>query len=181
MLGPGACVCAPPGVVHGFRSLSPARFLNFHTPDGGFAENLRARNRGEPGGFDSVDAEPGSGLPGSDAILLHAGEGEGSATDHRVATIKVGCEDALADRVRARPELRGVRAPQPRRPHGRVLRLSADVLFQVDESRSVAGAGTFVAATPGVAHTFTSGPEGGRLLNIHAPGTGLHDQLGEVS
>jgi quercetin dioxygenase-like cupin family protein len=49
-LGAGACACAPPGFVHGFRSTSATRFLNFHTPDGGFAENLRARDRGEPGG-----------------------------------------------------------------------------------------------------------------------------------
>ena len=63
VLGPGAAASAPPGVVHGFRSLSPARFLNFHTPDGRFAENLRAIDRGEPGGFDSFEAEPGSGLP----------------------------------------------------------------------------------------------------------------------
>jgi quercetin dioxygenase-like cupin family protein len=65
MLSPGACVCAPPEVVHGFRSTFPARFLNFHTPDGGFAENLRARDRGEPGGFDSIDAPAGTGLPGT--------------------------------------------------------------------------------------------------------------------
>src|SRR5215210_5998694 len=41
-LAPGGSVCAPPEVVHGFRTTSPARFLNFHTPDCGFAENLRA-------------------------------------------------------------------------------------------------------------------------------------------
>ena len=54
----------------------PTRFLNFHTPDGGFAENLRDRNRGGPGGFDSVDVEPGSGIDGSNGIVLNAGEGE---------------------------------------------------------------------------------------------------------
>ena len=59
MLAPSTCASAPPEVVHGFRSTSRARFLNFHTPDGGFAENLRARDRGEPGGFDSVDAPVG--------------------------------------------------------------------------------------------------------------------------
>ena len=76
LVGPGACVCAPPGVVHGFRSTSPARFLNFHTPDAGFAGNLRDLDGGGPGGFDSFDAEVGSGLPASEAVLLGAGEGE---------------------------------------------------------------------------------------------------------
>ena len=56
LLEPGAFVTAPPEVVHGFRSTSRARFLNFHTPDGRFAEHLRERDRGEPGGFDSIDA-----------------------------------------------------------------------------------------------------------------------------
>jgi mannose-6-phosphate isomerase-like protein (cupin superfamily) len=92
-LGPGACVCAPPGVVHGFRSTTTTRFLNFHTPDGRFAEHLRERNRGEPGGFDSVDVPPGSGLPPTDATLLGAGEGERLEGDTRVATIKIGRDE----------------------------------------------------------------------------------------
>lgn len=35
-LGPGAFVCAPPGVVHTFSNTSdrPTRFLNFNTPAG---------------------------------------------------------------------------------------------------------------------------------------------------
>src|ERR671935_1606228 len=74
VLEPGGCVCAPPEVVHGFRTTTPSRFLNFHTPDGGFAESLRSRDRGEPGEFDSYDAEPGSGLPASNALLVNPGE-----------------------------------------------------------------------------------------------------------
>ena len=77
LLGPGACVCAPPGVVHGFRSTRETRFLNFHTPDGGFAEHLQARDRGEPGGFDSIDVEPGSGRPGSEATCCSPGRASG--------------------------------------------------------------------------------------------------------
>jgi len=86
----GGYVCAPPEVVHGFRTASPSRFLNFHTPDGGFTESLRSRNRGEPGPFDSVDVEPGSGRPPTDAVLLGPGEGERLNGPHRVATIKAG-------------------------------------------------------------------------------------------
>ena len=48
LLGP-APAYAHPGLVHGFRSTTSARFLNFHTPDGGFAPNLRARDRGQAG------------------------------------------------------------------------------------------------------------------------------------
>jgi quercetin dioxygenase-like cupin family protein len=92
-LGPGGFVYAPPGVVHGFRSLSPARFLNFHTPDARFADALRERDRGGPGPFDSVDAAPGSGLPATAAILLDAGKGEILYGSRRVATIKVGSDE----------------------------------------------------------------------------------------
>src|ERR671917_53326 len=38
LLRPGAFASAPPELVHGFRTTQPTRFLNFHTPDGGFAE-----------------------------------------------------------------------------------------------------------------------------------------------
>src|SRR5438034_2346721 len=93
LLEPDACVCAPPEVVHGFRSTSRARFLNFHTPDGGFADNLRARNRREPGGFDSVDVPAGTGPPADDAIFLGPGEGERLEANTRVATIKAGREE----------------------------------------------------------------------------------------
>ena len=91
--GPGACVCAPPEVVHGFRSTTATRFLNFHTPDGGFAEHIRARDRGEPGGFDSIDVPAGDGVPATDAIVLRAGEGERLEAKTRVATIKVGRDE----------------------------------------------------------------------------------------
>jgi quercetin dioxygenase-like cupin family protein len=42
--GPGTFVSAPPGSVHGFRVAGPEpiRFLNLHTPPGGFVDRLRA-------------------------------------------------------------------------------------------------------------------------------------------
>ena len=93
LVGPGGTVSAPPGFVHGFRSTMPTRFLNFHTPDARFAEHLRELDRGEPGGFDSVDARPGDGLTHTGAVLLHAGEGEALRANNRVATIKIGTDD----------------------------------------------------------------------------------------
>lgn len=41
--GPGTFVFAPPGLVHGFKNPGPgrARFLNLHTPAGGFVDSLR--------------------------------------------------------------------------------------------------------------------------------------------
>jgi quercetin dioxygenase-like cupin family protein len=181
LLGPDGCACAPPGVVHGFRSTSPARFLNFHTPDGGFAENLRDLDRGGPGGFDSFDAEVGSGLPGSDAVLLQAGEGERLPAGKRVATIKVGREELSLIEFELEPGFEG----PPTHSHDDHVDsfyvVEGEAEFELEGERAVLGAGSFVAAPPGVEHTFTGGPGRSRLLNIHAPSAGFHDWLREIS
>jgi quercetin dioxygenase-like cupin family protein len=44
-VGAGTFVSAPPGIVHGFRPVAPARCLNIHAPDAGFAERARGRRR----------------------------------------------------------------------------------------------------------------------------------------
>jgi quercetin dioxygenase-like cupin family protein len=177
VLGPGSSVSVPPGVVHGFRNLTPARFLNFHTPDGDFAENLRARDRGEPGGFDSIDVEPGDGLAPTDVVLLFPGDGERLAANHRVATIRAGCDELSMIEFELEPAFGGP-DPHTHTDHtDSFYVLGGTVEVQLDSERIVAGPGTFVAATPGVEHTFTSGPQGGRLLNVHAPSRGFHDRF----
>src|ERR671915_769429 len=40
---PGSYVAAPPRVTHGFRPIGPARLLNLHAPDAGFAGRARGR------------------------------------------------------------------------------------------------------------------------------------------
>src|SRR5438309_1871861 len=110
MLAPHTCACAPPEVVHGFRSTFRARFLNFHTPGGGFAENLRARDRGEPGGFDSVDAPAGTGPPATEAVFLRDGEGERLEANSRVATIKIGRDELSLVEFELEP---GFQGPEP--------------------------------------------------------------------
>jgi mannose-6-phosphate isomerase-like protein (cupin superfamily) len=180
-LGPGACVCAPPGVVHGFRSTSPARFLNFHTPHGGFAENLRARDRGEPGGFDSFDVEPGTGLPASEALLVEPGGGERLEARTRVATIKIGRDELALIEFELDPSFEG---PDPHTHEDHLdsfYVLEGEAEFLMGDERLMLGAGSFVAAPPGVRHTFTSGPGPSRLLNLHAPSVGFHDWLREVN
>ena len=177
VVGPNGCLCAPPGVVHGFRSTSPARFLNFHTPDGGFADNLRALDRGEPGGFDSFDASVGSGLPGSNATLLHAGEGEKVEADNRLATIKIEREELSLVEFELEP---GFEGPEPHAHDDHVdsfYVLEGEAEFLVGGERLLVGAGSFVAAPPGVEHTFSSGPGRSRLLDVHAPSSDFHDWL----
>lgn len=178
MLSPNACVCAPPKVVHGFRSTSPARFLNFHTPDGGFADNLRARNRGEPGGFDSVDAPPGSGLPGTDAVFLESGKGESQKTNERLATIKIGREELALIEFEIEPGFEG----PDQHAHGDHIDsfyvLAGEPEFLMGDEKVRLGPGSFVAAPIGVVHAFGNpGPERARLLNVHAPSTGFHERF----
>jgi quercetin dioxygenase-like cupin family protein len=178
----GTYVCAPPTVVHGFRSTTRTRFLNFHTPDGGFAENLRARNRGEPGGFDSVDVPAGTGPAATDAIYLPPGEGERLEANTRVATIKAGREEIALVEFELHP---GFSGPDPHSHDDHIdsfYVLEGEPEFLMGDETVRLGPGSFVAAPLGVVHTFGNpGPEPARLLNTHAPGVGFHEFLRRVS
>jgi quercetin dioxygenase-like cupin family protein len=178
LLDPGAFVSAPPEVVHGFRTTSRSVFLNFHTPDGGFADNLRARNRGEEGGFDSVDAEPGSGRPPTEAVFLRPGEGERLETDTRVATIKLGREELALIEFTIEP---GFGGPDPHAHDDHIdsfYVLDGEVDFFLGDEWMRLPAGSFVAAPLGFTHTFgTRDGQRARVLNIHAPSTGFHEWL----
>jgi quercetin dioxygenase-like cupin family protein len=71
-LAAGGFVTIPPGVVHGFDNDSDAgvQYLNFHAPDGGFAEYLRAARDGRKAAFDSFDPPAGGGRPAGDATVV---------------------------------------------------------------------------------------------------------------
>ena len=177
LVGPGGTVSAPPGLVHGFRSTMPTRFLNFHTPAARFAEHLREVARGEPGGFDSVDAVSAADGFAGDGVLLQAGEGEALAANHRVATIKVGTDELCLIEFELEPTHEGP-DPHSHTDHtDSFYVLGGSVNFQLGDETILAGPGSFVAAPPGVTHAFGTGPNGARLLNIHAPSTGFHDRL----
>jgi len=182
LLDPGAFVSAPAEVVHGFRSTSRSVFLNFHTPDGGFADYLRARDRGEEGGFDSVDAEPGSGKPPTEAVFWQPGGGERLEANNRVATIKTGREQLALIEFEMHT---GFEGPDPHSHDDHVdsfYVLDGEADFLVGDEWTRLPAGSFVAAPIGVTHTFGN-REGqrARLLNVHAPSTGFHDRLRDMT
>ena len=180
LLEPGAFVSAPPEVVHGFRSTSRARFLNFHTPDAGFANSRRVRNRGEEDGFDSVDAPPGSGKEPTEAVFLPPGEGERLEKSTRVATIKTGRDELALIEFELGP---GFEGPNPHSHDDHVdsfYVLDGEADFFVEGEWYRLGAGSFVAVPMGVRHTFGNRDgQHARLLNIHAPSTGFHNWLRE--
>src|SRR5438034_4442801 len=146
MLAPDACVCAPPEVVHGFRSTEPARFLNLHTPDGGFADNLRARDRGEEGGFDSFDAAAGTGPAAADAVFLGPRGGERLDATTRVATIKIAREELSLVEFELEARFEG---PEPHAHDDHVdsfYVLEGEPQFLLGEETVSLGPGSFVAA-----------------------------------
>ena len=177
-LEPGAFVSAPPEVVHGFRTTSRSVFLNFHTPDGGFAENLRARNRGEEGGFDSVDAAPGSGKPPTEAVFWRPGEGERLEGNSRIVTIKVGRDEIALIKFELHQGFEGPDAHVHDDHVDSFYVLEGEVDFLVEDEWQRLPARSFVAAPIGVRHAFANRDgQHARLLNIHAPSTGFHDRL----
>ena len=182
LLTPTACVCAPPEVVHGFRSTAPTRFLNFHTPDAGFADNLRERDRGEEGGFDSFDAAAGTGPAATDAIFLGPDEGERLKASTRVATIKIERDELSLVEFELEA---GFEGPEPHAHHDHVdsfYVLEGEPQFLLGDETVRLGPGSFVAAPIGFTHTFANpGPDRARLLNMHAPSRGFHDFLRRVS
>ena len=177
LVRPGGTVSAPPGFVHGFRSTMPTRFLNFHTPDARFAEHLREVDRGEPGGFDSVDAAgPGDGLTDTGAVLLQAGEGEALCANHRVATIKVGTDDLCLIEFELEPTHEGP-DPHSHTDHTDSFYVSpARCTFSSATRTSWPARGRSSRRRPG-SRTRSGRPTGARMLNIHAPSTGFHDRL----
>jgi quercetin dioxygenase-like cupin family protein len=182
LLEQSAFVAAPPDVVHGFRTTSRCVFLNFHTPDGGFADSLRARNRGEEGGFDSLDAAPGGGKPPTDAVYLQPGEGERLEANNRVATIKLGRDELALIEFELHA---GFDGPGPHSHDDHIdsfYVLEGEADFFVDDDWHRVPAGTFVAAPLGATHTFANRDgQYARLLNIHAPSSGFHEWLRTIS
>jgi quercetin dioxygenase-like cupin family protein len=177
----GTTVCAPPGLVHGFDSSRDARFLNFHTPDRGFAESLRLRRDGRPYDsreHDSFDPPEDGGLPASEALVLAPGEGELFARETRDAVVKVGRDELTFVEFTLRPGFVGPK------PHIHKLHvdsfavLEGEAEFRLGDETLRLGAGELVAAPPGVVHSFGHPGDGGaRLLNVHAPSCGFHDYL----
>ncbi len=175
----GTFVAVPPGVVHGFDNDSSARacFLNFHAPNGGFADYLRGVNLG----FDSFDPPADGGAPADTAIVALPGEGEWLSRPTPSHSIRAHCIKAQLPQLAAielafDPGWEGV-DPHSHDDHvDAFFVLEGEVEF-VGGRRG--GPGTFVAAPPGAEHWFRI-PDGGTpitVLNIHTPDTGFTDRL----
>ena len=181
----GGLVAAPPNVLHTFVNESGAevRFLNIHTPDGGFAAFMRARRDGDrDASFDSFDPPADGGLPLSEAVVSGHGEGERLRAGNRVALLKA----VLPHICFAEFELDGSFDGPDLHHHDAQVDsfyvLGGEVEITIEDSRHVAGPETLASIPRGVRHTFAhSTPGKARLLNIHAPDGGFGEFLRRIS
>jgi mannose-6-phosphate isomerase-like protein (cupin superfamily) len=177
----GTTVCAPPGLVHGFESTRGTRFLNFHTPDRGFAESLRARRDGRtygPSANDSYDPPADGGLPSTDGIVLGSCEGERLTRNDRQLQIKVGRPELSLVEFTIEPGFEGPKRHVHKQHVDSFFVLEGEAEFTFGDETLTLGAGSWVAAPPGTVHSFGHpGPQGARLINVHAPSFGFHEYL----
>ena len=180
----GAFVAAPPGLVHSFDQAGDgdAHFLNFHAPDGGFAQYMRDVRDGADAAFDSFDPPADGGLAASEGIVVGPGEGERMVSGSRDARMK--CE--LEHLSLAEWEILGPISGPPEHDHESQVDafyvLEGELAMRVEGEVRPAGPHALASVPPGVVHTFSHpSADHGRILNIHAPDEGFAEFLRGVS
>jgi mannose-6-phosphate isomerase-like protein (cupin superfamily) len=168
----GAFLAAPPNLVHSFvnEGTGDAKFLNFHTPDGGFAKFLRAGRDGGKAAFDSVHPPPDGGLPASEAIVLGPSRGDPA----RPGSLSVVLEATLPELHMTEWALEGpFESDQPEAgAHADSLYvLSGELEVTIDGTAHRAGRETLALIPPGSRYALAHrGPGTVRLLRVQAPG-----------
>lgn len=171
----GSVVIAPPNVVHTFANESDARavYLNFHAPNGGFADFLRAMRDEREFEWDSWDPPADGGRPVSDAVVCLPGDGERFERGDRRITILADTPELSLLEMDVTPGWKGVD------PHGHDDHL--DGFFVLDgEIEFLAGHasdGAVMAAPPGTVHGLDRPAGDARLLNFHAPDAGFAGRI----
>jgi uncharacterized cupin superfamily protein len=176
-LGAGGLVAAPPNFVHTFvnSTAGEARFLNLHTPDGGFGAFMRGRRDGDREiGFDTADPPADGGLPMSAGVISGPGEGERLVSGNRTALLK----GLLAQACFIEFEVSGPLGGPP--PHAHEAQvdsfyvLEGELEMTVGDEQAIAGPGTLAAIPRRTTHTFAHRGDGtARFLNVHAPDGGF--------
>jgi quercetin dioxygenase-like cupin family protein len=175
-----AAFVAPPGVVHGFDhdAAEPGRFLNFHTPDRGFIDSMRARRHPEtydPTRYDSW--EPEEDAPAG-ATVIGPRDGDRLERDDRIATIKIARDELVLVVFDLRPGFGGPKAHVHRRQVDAFYVVDGEPELRVGDDTIRGEPGLFVAAPPGVVHSFANpGPGSARVVNVHAPGCSFDEYL----
>jgi quercetin dioxygenase-like cupin family protein len=167
----GTVVIAPPNLVHTFANESGARaiYLNFHAPNGGFADYMRAARDRRPFDWDNWDPPEDGGRPADDAIVCLPGEGERFDRGNRVVTILAESPELSLMELAVTPDWEGV-DPHDHDDH-------VDGFFVLDGTIEFLAAtgptGTLMVAPPGAVHGLARPEAPARLLNFHAPDAGF--------
>jgi quercetin dioxygenase-like cupin family protein len=181
---PGGFVAVPPNLVHSFANEGgdQARFLNFHTPDGGFAAYMRARRDGVEATFDSFDPPVDGGRPAAEAIVSGPGEGERLVSRNRTAFLQGSLPEICFSEFVLDGRFDGPEEHHHEDHVDSFYVLDGELDLTIEGSVQVAPPHTLASIPPGVRHTFGHSRDGkGRLLNIHAPDGGFADFLRRVS
>ncbi len=171
----GSVVIAPPNVVHTFANQSDARavYLNFHAPNGGFADFLRAMRDDREFEWDSWDPPADGGRPVSDAVVCLPGEGERFERGDRTVTILADTPELSLLELAVTPGWEGVD------PHAHTDHVDGFFVLE-GEIEFLAGAASenaVMAAPLGVQHGIQRPTGDTRLLNFHAPDTGFAGRI----
>jgi quercetin dioxygenase-like cupin family protein len=176
-IGPGDTGFAPPGAVHWFEA-PEATFLNVHAPGSAWKARSLARREGRTISDEESDTfdPPGNYTP--EAYVIGAAEGGALVDEERAIRIKVARPELCLFEFDALPRYTGS-GPHLHRDHVDAFYVLEGALeFELDGERTVADAGTFVAAPPGVVHTFRNADDARvRFLNLHAPGMRFDEYL----
>jgi quercetin dioxygenase-like cupin family protein len=171
----GSVVIAPANVVHTFANESDARAidLNFHAPNGGFADFLRAMRDDREFEWDSWDPPDDGGRPVSDAVVCLPGEGERFERGDRTVTILADTPELSLLELAVTPGWEGVD------PHSHDDHLDGFFVLdgEIEFLAGHAGSGAVMAAPPGVEHGLDRPAGDARLLNFHAPDAGFAGRI----
>jgi quercetin dioxygenase-like cupin family protein len=167
---------ALPNVVHWFDP-GDARSLNVHAPGAAYKQRSLARREGRKVSGEVIDTfDPPH--DGGEPIVVARSEGEVLANDVRTAWIKIARPELCLFEVEA---ARGFEGPPPHLHRAHVdafYVLEGSLAFLLDRDTVRADAGMFVAAPPGVVHTFANaGDDRVRYLNLHAPGVRFDEYM----
>jgi quercetin dioxygenase-like cupin family protein len=171
----GSAVILPPNVAHMFNNESAARavYLNFHSPNGGFAEYMRSRRDGREFAWDSWDPPADGGRPASDAVVSRPGDGERFDRGNRTVTILAELPQLSLLELDVTPGWEGVD------PHAHDNHLDGFVVLdgEIEFLAGHATVGALMAAAPGVVHGLRRPTTNARLLNFHAPDSGFAGRI----
>lgn len=110
--------------------------------------------------------------------VTRGGQGELLERDDRRMWIRLARPELCLIEFDADPGYVGPKAHIHRKHVDSFYVLEGELEFELDGERVGAPAGTYVAAEPGVVHTFHNGSSGRvRFLNVHAPGMRFDEYL----